>query len=76
MESNSTIVGSLHSNPNIRGSEEDRSLQHIDRYIKRLSRAMFRAKAVQHAVPNPDSVDKVVSEGERLIKELNTLAFF
>jgi len=46
----------------------------ISRCQQRLIGAMYRAKSVQEVIPNPHATDDVVSKGEFLVKELNTLS--
>ena len=55
-------------------TEEEKSLNDIERYQKRLMGAIFRAKSVEEVVPNPQATDDVVNQAKDLIKELNTLS--
>ena len=64
-------VGS--SNPNHK-TEEEKSLFEIDRCLKRLMGAMYRAKSVQEVAPNPHATKNTVTQAEYLINELNTLS--
>jgi len=64
-------VGS--SNPNHK-TEEEKSLFEIDRCLKRLMGAIYRAKSVQEVAPNPHATKDTVSQAEYLINELNTLS--
>ena len=57
-------VGSSHHNHN---TEEEKSLFEIDRYLKRSTGAMYRAKSVQEVVPNPHATDDTVTQAEYLI---------
>ena len=68
---NKGTVGSSHPNHN---TEEEKSIFKIDRYLKRLMGAMYRAKSVQEVVPNPHATDDTVTQAEYLITELNTLS--
>lgn len=69
--SNQGAVGS--SNPNY-NTEEDKSILDIERYLKRLMGAAYRAKSVQEVVPNPHAANDTVTQAEYLITELNTLS--
>lgn len=55
-------------------TEEEKSILDIDRYLKRLMGAMYRAKSVQEVAPNPHAVNHTVTQAEYLITELNTLS--
>ena len=68
---NQGTVGSSHPNHN---TEEEKSIFKIDRYLKRLMGAMYRAKSVQEVVPNPHATDDTVTQAKYLITELNTLS--
>ena len=62
-----------HSLPK-QSTEEEKSMFDISRCQQRLIGAMHRAKSVQVVIPNPHATDDVVSKGEFLVKELNTLS--
>jgi hypothetical protein len=64
-------VGS--SNPNY-NTEEEKSILDIDRHLKRLMGAIYRAKSVQEVVPNPHATNDTVTQADNLITELNTLS--
>jgi hypothetical protein len=55
-------------------TEEEKSLFEIDRCLKRLMGAMYRAKSVQEVAPNPHATKNTVTQAEYLINELNTLS--
>ena len=55
-------VGSSHHNHN---TEEEKSLFEIDRYLKRSTGAMYRAKSVQEVVPNPHATNDTVTKAEK-----------
>jgi hypothetical protein len=63
----------VNSNTNY-STEEEKSILDIDKYLKRLMGAIYRAKSVQDVVPNPHAVNGTVAQAENLITELNTLS--
>lgn len=56
-------------------TEEEQSVFMIDRCIKRLIGAAYKAKSVQEVSSNPLGTKNTVSQAESLITELNTLAY-
>ena len=62
-----------HSVPK-QSSEEEQCMFEISRCQQRIIGAMFRVNSVKEVIPNPHATDDVVSKGEFLVKELNTLS--
>jgi hypothetical protein len=62
-----------HSHPH-HNTEEERSVFMIDRSIKRLIGAIYRAKSVEEVVSNTQATKDTVSKAEFLITELNSLS--
>lgn len=56
-------------------TEEEQSVFMIDRCIKRLIGAAYKAKSVQEVSSNPLGTKNTVSQAESLITELNTLSY-
>ena len=73
VESNLNLGGLGQSYPS-HNTEEEKSLNDIERCQKKLMGAIFRAKSVEEVVPNPLATDNVVNQANALIKELNTLS--
>jgi hypothetical protein len=68
---NKGAADSSHPNHN---TEEERSMFMIDRSIKRLIGAIYRAKSVEEVVSNTHATKDTVSKAEFLITELNSLS--
>lgn len=71
--SNLGAVVSSQANPGD-STEEEKSMLDIDRSLKRLMGAMYRAKSVEGVTPNPHAATDTVTQAENLITELNTLS--